>query len=129
MEKRQKIFYIVIVSLIVILVFVAKFNKGANNIEVGRYNDFAICLKDKGAVFYGTWWCPHCKNTKELFGSSKDLLPYVECSSPDGNSQLEVCKDKEIDSYPTWEFLDGTRLKGEVSLQTLAEKTYCVLPQ
>ena len=62
------------------------------------------------------------------FGSSKDLLPYVECSTPDGNEQVQICKDKKIEGYPTWEFADGSRLPGELSLQTLSEKTGCELP-
>lgn len=95
----------------------------------GNLDSFAQCLKEKGAVFYGAFWCPHCRNTKQLFGSSQRLLPYVECSTPDGRNQLQVCKDKGIESYPTWEFSDGSRLTGEQSLDTLAEKTGCVLPE
>ena len=94
----------------------------------GKYDTFAQCLKDKGAVFYGAFWCVHCQAQKELFGSSAKLLPYVECSTLNGESQTQECKDKKIDGYPTWEFSDGTRLSGEISLEKLAEKTYCPLP-
>ena len=95
----------------------------------GRLDTFAKCLKDKGATFYGAFWCPHCQNEKALFGSSAELLPYTECSMPDGQSQTQVCIDKKISSYPTWEFADGSRETGEVTLQKLAEKTGCTLPQ
>ncbi len=95
----------------------------------GTYDAFAQCLKDRGAVFYGAFWCPHCQNQKRMFGSSAKLLPYVECSTSDGESQTQVCKDKKIDGYPTWEFKDGSRLTGEVSLADLASKTACPLPQ
>lgn len=89
----------------------------------------AQCLKDSGAVFYGAFWCPHCIRQKELFGKEAvAALVYVECSTPDGNSQTAVCKDKKIESYPTWEFKDGSRLTGEVSLAELAAKTSCVDP-
>jgi thiol-disulfide isomerase/thioredoxin len=94
----------------------------------GKYDAFATCLKDKGAVFYGAFWCPHCQATKKLFGSSEKLLPYVECSTPDANGQTQICIDKKIVSYPTWEFKDGSRLNGELSLQQLSDKTACVLP-
>lgn len=90
---------------------------------------FAQCLKDKGAIFYGAFWCPHCQNTKKLFGSAAEALPYIECSTPDGRGQLQVCKDAKIDSYPTWVFADASRLLGEVPLSQLAEKTSCTLPQ
>ncbi|MDD5721560.1 MAG: hypothetical protein PHT16_03945 [Candidatus Pacebacteria bacterium] len=95
----------------------------------GKYDSFATCLKDKGAVFYGTFWCPHCQAEKKLFGVSQKLLPYVECSTPDGQGQTQICADNKITSYPTWTFADGTSLSGEISLQQLADKTSCVLPQ
>lgn len=94
----------------------------------GKYDTFASCLKEKGAVFYGAFWCTHCQAQKKLFGSSAKLLNYVECSTLDGNNQLPVCRDKKIEGYPTWEFADGSRMNGEVPLQKLAEKTSCELP-
>lgn len=89
----------------------------------------AQCLKEKGATFYGAFWCPHCQATKGLFGSAASELPYVECSTPDGKDQLQVCKDKEITNYPTWIFADGTRMTGELTAAQLAAKSGCVLPQ
>jgi thiol-disulfide isomerase/thioredoxin len=94
----------------------------------GQYSDFANYLKKSGAVFYGTFWCPHCQAQKNLFGSSAKLLPYVECSTPDGNGQIQACTDKKITSYPTWEFADGSRLTGEQTLQQLADKTFYKFP-
>jgi hypothetical protein len=94
----------------------------------GKYDTFAQCVKENGAVFYGAFWCPHCQNQKKMFGNSAQYLPYVECSTPDGNGQLATCTDKNIESYPTWEFSDGTRETGEVSFSKLAEKTSCQLP-
>ncbi|MBI2612457.1 hypothetical protein HYW59_01430 [Candidatus Kaiserbacteria bacterium] len=118
-------FWIVVVILIVAALGAALFLKtGPSNLD-----SFAQCLKDKGAIFYGAFWCPHCQNTKRMFGSSEKLLPYVECSTPDGKAQLQACIDKEIKSYPTWEFADGSRLTGERTLQELADKTGCALPE
>ncbi len=101
----------------------------------GKYDAFAQCLKDKGAVFYGAFWCPHCQAQKKLFGSSVQFLPYVECSTPDAQGQTQECIDKGITSYPTWILKDGTRIPDDspdgagVKLETLAAKTGCVLPQ
>lgn len=95
----------------------------------GKYDAFSQCLKDKGAVFYGAFWCPHCQNQKAMFGKSAKLLLYVECSTPDGRGQAPLCQEKEIKGYPTWEFADGSRETGEVALAKLAEKTGCFLPQ
>lgn len=91
----------------------------------GPYDTLATCLKEKQVVFYGAFWCPHCQATKAMFGKSVKLLPYVECSTPDGKSQLPVCTDAAITGYPTWVFPDGSRLSGEVDLETLAEKASC----
>lgn len=95
----------------------------------GKLDSFAQCLKDKGAVFYGAFWCPHCQATKALFGRSAKLLPYVECSTPNGKDQLAVCKDKGVEGYPTWIFASGNRLTGELTLAQLAAETQCTLPQ
>ena len=93
----------------------------------GELDQFAGCLGEKGAVFYGAFWCPHCQNQKKMFGRSQKLLPYVECSTADGRGQLAACTEKKIEGYPTWEFADGTRMTGEIPLRTLAEKTGCEL--
>lgn len=99
------------------------------NSKPGKLDGFAQCLKDKGAVFYGAFWCPHCQNQKQMFGSSVKFLSYVECSTADGKSQLQACKAKNIEGYPTWEFIDESRLTGEIPLTQLSEKTSCELPQ
>ena len=63
-----------------------------------------------------------------MISSSQKLLPNEECSTADGRSQLQSCKDKNIANYPTWEFTDGSRLTGVVPFEQLAEKTSCILP-
>jgi len=100
-----------------------------NSNRPGELDEFALCLKDRGVKFWGAFWCPHCQNQKKMFGRSERLLPYIECSTPDGKNQLQICIDKEIKGYPTWEFPDGSRLEGEVPLSQLSEKSGCVLTQ
>lgn len=99
------------------------------NSTPGKYDTFAQCINDSGAKFYGAFWCPHCENQKALFGKSEKHLPYIECSTPDGQGQLQECIDANIEGYPTWEFADGERMRGEVSFEALSEKTGCALPQ
>lgn len=127
MKKQTKfIFFIIIVVIIVggVGVFASK-----DKIDEGlKLNSFTQCLADSGTKFYGTFWCSHCQAQKKLFGSSAKLLPYIECSTPDGNGQLDVCKEAGIEGYPTWVFADGSRLSGELPLQTLSDKTQCALP-
>ncbi len=95
----------------------------------GRLDGFAQCVTDRGATFYGAFWCPHCKEQKQLFGKSAGNLPYVECSTPDGQNQQQICKDAGIQGYPTWVFEDGERETKTLTPTELAEKTGCELPQ
>ena len=95
----------------------------------GKLDAFASCIKESGATYYGAFWCPNCKNQEALFGRSASLLPRVECSTPDGRGQLQVCKDASITGYPTWQFSDGTRETGTLSLERLSAATSCPLPE
>lgn len=123
-QKSLLVAYTIIVIAASGIFFLVKANSAP-----GKFDAFAQCIKDKGAMFYGAFWCPHCQNQKALFGKSARLLPYHECSAPDASSQLPECNDKKIESYPTWEFADGSRETGEVTLQKLSEKTGCALPK
>lgn len=98
-----------------------------SQVAKGEYTEFAQCIQDSGATFFGAFWCPHCKEQKELFGDAVTLLPYVECSTPDKQNQTQVCIDENITGYPTWVLKDGERLKGLIPLEALAEKTGCTL--
>ncbi len=128
MKITQKTIFFIVIIVLVLGAIGTFLLRGSSPASTVNYDAFATCLKDKGAVFYGAFWCPHCQSEKKLFGASEKLLPYVECSTPDGNGQTQICKDKNIQGYPTWIFADGTQLNGEIPLATLAEKTSCVLP-
>jgi len=92
----------------------------------GQYDKLAQCLSEKGVKFYGASWCPHCAEQKRMFGSSMKYVDYVECAVP-GNSRgmTQVCKEANIESFPTWIFPDGTRLTGEQLPRALADKAGC----
>ena len=124
MKKGILIFWGIIIGLIVIGVLSSFMIQARPN----KLDSFAQCIKDSGTIFYGAFWCPHCQRTKAMFGTAAKLLPYVECSTPDGKGQFPVCIDKGINNYPTWVFPDGSILTGERTLQELSEKTNCPLP-
>lgn len=113
--------YIILFSLIAVFIGLFVWYKAVP----GRYDKLADCLTEKGAKFYGAFWCPHCQTQKQVFGKSASRLPYIECSTPDSKGQLQVCIDAKISTYPTWVFADGTVEVGEKSPQELAEKTSC----
>lgn len=88
----------------------------------GQVSEFATCLTDAGAVFYGTGWCSHCNNQKVLFGSAMENVNYIDC-----DEHSDTCQAEEIAGYPTWKFRDGFVLTGAQPLSVLAEKTGCTL--
>jgi len=120
--------FIIFIVLVILIVGGFGAYSGLKTRGPGKLDGFAQCLKTSGAQFYGAFWCPHCQKQKELFGSSKQYLPYIECSTSDGQGTNQICKDKKIEGFPTWLFADGSSISGEVSLITLAGKTQCLLP-
>ncbi|HYC34343.1 MAG TPA: hypothetical protein VEC13_01275 [Candidatus Paceibacterota bacterium] len=127
MKKETKYIIGALIALVLIVVGISFLDKSSIG-ESDKYDSFAMCLSEKGAKFYGAFWCPHCQKQKAMFENS-DKIPYVECSTPDTKGQLQVCTDKGVKSYPTWILADGSVLEGEIPLETLAQKTSCTLPQ
>ncbi len=104
----KKYFYILVALLVLagIVWLIVTPGKG------GKFDQFAQCLRDKKTLtFFGAFWCPHCQAEKARFGKSAQYLPYVECSTPDGQNQTKVCIDAKVKTYPTWEFADGFSLE------------------
>jgi glutaredoxin len=93
-----------------------------------RLDDFARCLTESGAVFYGTYWCPQCTRQRDLFGRSDRYVRYVECATEGSDEPKRACKSAGVRSYPTWVFGDGSRVSGRQSLERLAARTGCALP-
>ena len=76
---------------------------------------------------YGAYWCPHCQNQKKLFGKSFKYIHYVECDPRGDNANPDLCKTKGVESYPMWEFSEGSFASGEQSLNSLAARSGCQL--
>ncbi|WP_267383674.1 vitamin K epoxide reductase family protein [Cyanobacterium sp. uoEpiScrs1] len=74
-----------------------------------------------GAKKYGTFWCPHCFEQKQLFGKEAFReIDYIECA-PDGkNPDPQACIRAGVKSYPTWE-IKGQVLRGTQLPKKLAE--------
>ncbi len=126
--KNIPIIAICAVGIVVIMSFFISMKNQSPAVSEGKYDAFATCLGEKKAMFYGAFWCSHCQDQKKAFGSAASLLPYVECSTPDSRGTTAECKEKGIRGYPTWEFADGSRETGKLSLERLSEKTACPLP-
>ena len=109
------------VAIIVLHLHYAGYLGKAPGPEDPWIRNLAEHLARNDAKFYGASWCPHCIDQKHLFGSSEKRIPYVECS-PGGPKapQAQACKDKGIQSYPTW-IINGQRYTGVQPLDTLAQ--------
>ena len=96
--------------------------------DTAKITAFASCITEKGAKFYGTSWCPHCKVQKAEFGEeAMKLVNYIECAPPEipQNQQAKACDEAGIKGYPTWVFADGSRAEGAQSFKELSAKTGC----
>lgn len=110
-----------IIMVLAVHLYYAGFWGNAPQPEDPWIRGLAEHLTDTGARFYGSYYCPHCAEQKEMFGGSVKRLPYVECS-PGGPSapQAAECTAKNIQGYPTW-IINGQRYVGTQSLEALAE--------
>ena len=87
------------------------------SIELAKY------LSDNGVVKYSAYWCPNCLNQSELFGKQAYMeLNVVECARDGINSQTQLCIDKKIKGFPTWE-INGILILGVLSLKELSKLT------
>ena len=85
--------------------------------------EFAKYLRDNGVVKYSAYWCPNCLNQSELFGKQAyRQLNVVECAKDGKNSQTQLCIDKEIQGFPSWE-INGKIILGVKTLKELSELT------
>lgn len=128
---KPKFFFIFIIVIVLLVgglgIFMNRDTGGP-----AKYDVFAQALKASGAEFYGAFWCPHCQEQKDLFGTSKKYLPYIECSNTD-NTPKQICLDNKIEGYPSWKFKDGITINSdkdpiicEIRTETLKEPEACL---
>lgn len=117
----MKIIFLIQIFMLTLLLVLS----GCSKVESRDYDTFASCLTESGAKMFGAYWCPHCQSQKEMFGESWNLIEYIECSLPNRAGQTAVCGKAGIKSYPTWEFTDGTRKSGTLSLEDLSFLSGC----
>jgi protein-disulfide isomerase len=84
---------------------------------------FAEYLAANDVKFYGSFRCSHCQDQKSVFGAvAASKLLYVECDKDGENSQRQLCKDINIQMFPTW-VVNGKYFPGSKNLKELAEIT------
>jgi len=97
--------------------FIVASESTRESIELAKY------LNDNGVVKYSAYWCPKCRYQSELFGKQAYReLNVVECARDGINSQTQLCIDKKIKGFPTWE-INGKLILGILSLKELSKLT------
>lgn len=76
-------------------------------------------LSQTDSTMYGAYWCPHCADQKAIFNEAVAQVPYVECAADGENAEPQLCEEKGIRGYPTWE-IGGQLYPGTKSLDELA---------
>ncbi|RJQ26054.1 hypothetical protein C4565_07500 [Candidatus Parcubacteria bacterium] len=119
-QKKKNIFITIGLTVFVVGLFVLLWYSAQPEPPTAEVTALSLCLKEKGVVMYGTYWCPHCQNQKKEFGSAFENITYVECTERE-----KECIDAGVQGYPTWTFPDGTQLAGQQELYVLAKKAGC----
>ena len=83
--------------------------------------NFAKFLSQSKVVMYSAYWCPHCHDQKQLFGKeASEQLTIIECAKDGKNNQYELCKEKDIEGFPSWEInnkiYSGTKELKEIAI-------------
>ena len=141
-ESREPMFYR---GLIVALTILIGGLIWSNNVDPSKANDisntsdkvspiittssspqkikFARFLSDNNIKMFSAYWCPHCHDQKQLFGKKAvKELTIVECAKDGKDNQYELCRQKEIQGFPSWE-IKGEIFSGVKDLNDLAIMT------
>jgi hypothetical protein len=91
----------------------------ANGWTASQKVGLAKALTAKGAIFYGAYWCSHCKDQKAAFSDALQYVTYYECDPQGENPKVKECEAAGIQGYPTWIY-NGDKKEGALTLDELA---------
>lgn len=109
-RKTKKKIKIIGLTVIIFLVISSLFTFYLRS--PGKYDSFAKCLTEKGAIMYGEDWCQYTQGQKGMFGKSFKYINY------------EVKTD--LKKRPTW-IIDGKTYETVQSFQRLSSLTGCAI--
>ena len=104
-KKKKKIIWI---AAVIIVLTVSAITYAS--LSTGKYDKFAKCLTEKGAVMYGEDWCQYTQGQKAMFGKSFKYVDY------------QVKTDLKL--RPTW-VIDDKTYETVQSFDRLAFLTGC----
>ena len=104
--KKKKIWIGIVAAVLLIIVAGIAYSV----VSPGKYDTFAKCLTEKGAVMYGEDWCQYTNAQKAMFGKSFKHIIYEVRTG--------------LNTRPTW-VIDGQTYEKVQSFDRLAELTGC----
>jgi cyclophilin family peptidyl-prolyl cis-trans isomerase len=88
---------------------------------------FAKALRDAGVIFFGADWCPNCVQQKRLFEDGARFLDFREVTNPNRTpNALGIAEG--VSTYPTWQFQNGSRQTGVLTLAQLSSASGIAIP-
>lgn len=112
--KFIKLFLIFIISIFFIQ------NHGSIVFGYDSVESLAKCLAREKFTMYGTKTCSSCNAQRDFFKDNFQFVPYVDCSV-----NQDICLQKNITGFPTWEDKNGKRYSGYIALEVLADLSGC----
>jgi hypothetical protein len=114
-KKKVKLAFIAAVCLALVLAGIGY--ASYSSALPGKYDGFAKCLKDKGAIMYGAEWCQYTTAQKGMFGKS---FKYINYKNYDARA--------DIKKTPTWE-INGQLYENVQAFDRLASLAGCQVSQ
>ena len=114
--RKQKMTKIIIAAIALIIILSGGI-WAYSYFTPGKYDSFAKCLTEKGAIVYGAEWCQYTSAQKAMFGKSFKYLNYKLYDSRPG-----------IKITPTWK-INGQLYEKVQAFDRLAALTGCQLPK
>ena len=99
---------VIIIALVFFSIIAAVVTYGL--LSPGKYDGFAKCLTEKGAVMYGEDWCQYTNAQKNMFGKSFKHINYEA--------------NENLNKRPTW-VVNGKNYETVQSFERLAALTGC----
>ncbi len=107
-KKSKKKFKVIAITAVLLLILGSWIVY--SSLSPGKYDEFAKCLTEKGAVMYGEDWCKYTNAQKGMFGKSFKYINY------------QVKED--LRKRPTW-VIDGESYETVQSFERLSVLTGC----
>ena len=109
----------VLAFLVILIIIFSSLTVYSYTQKQGKYDGFARCLSEKGAIVYGNDYCQYTNKQLNFFGKSKKYLSYVKCAD-----NQSLCDTKKVSITPTWE-IDGRFYEQVQTFEKLSILTGC----